>query len=315
MSPQAIPCKSDLEIQTMFLLTPSVAADTGVHLGDGSLYIQQKGIDTTYSYSITGNALDDQLYLLGHVIPTIESAYNIHKFGVHLAPEATWMSIVYQSKDIALFKHNTLGLPNGRKIDPSIPLMVVDNAKLMKCCIREILATDGVLGFYDASKKGLHKYGRIQIKMTARRIIDQIGRFLLDEFGIESSCRYNADPAGFGRRARHILQINRFQDIETWRNEIGFSNPSHISRMMVFEELGQCPPGTNMLDRLSYLTGCSPTVKASAPLPKSAFDSVVSRMRKRFGYPDLASNQIIERIQCINLRLRHLSRELPRLLL
>lgn len=297
----------------MFPLTPSVAADTGVHLGDGSLYIRQNGTDTNYAYSVFGNALEDQLYLLGHVIPTIESAYNIHKFGVHLAPEATWMSIVCQSKDIALFKHKTLGLPNGRKVDPSIPLAIVDNAKLMKCCIREILATDGVLGFYDASSKGLHKYGRIQIKMTARRIIDQIARFLLDEFGIEASCRFNAD-AESGRRPRHILQINRSQDIETWRSEIGFSNPSHISRMMVFEELGENPPGTSILGRLSYLGGCSPTVKASIPLPKSAFESVISKMRNKFGSPDLDSDQIIERIECINLRLQHLSRELPRLL-
>jgi hypothetical protein len=73
----------------MFSMTEAVAADTGIHLGDGSLYIRQNDADTNYSYRITGNAIDDQLYLLGHVIPTIESVYNIRKFGVHLSPEAT----------------------------------------------------------------------------------------------------------------------------------------------------------------------------------------------------------------------------------
>ena len=98
-----------------------VAADTGVHIGDGHLFIRQNGADTNYVYDVTGNAIDDQLYLLGHVIPTIEAAYDIHKFGVRLAPEATWLSIVYQSKEMALFKHRVLELPNGRKTDLSIP--------------------------------------------------------------------------------------------------------------------------------------------------------------------------------------------------
>jgi hypothetical protein len=149
--------------------------------------------------------------------------------------------------------------------------------------------------------------------MTARGLIHDIARFLREESGIEASCRFNAEPAGSGRRARHILQINRSQDIETWRREIGFSNPSHISRMMVFEELGECPPGTSILDRLSHLTGCSSVLKASGPIPKSAFESAISKMRMEFGSPDLDGDKIIERIQSINMRLRHLARELPRI--
>jgi hypothetical protein len=297
----------------MFSMTTAIAADTGVHLGDGSLYIRQNGTDTNYCYSITGNAVEDQLYLLGHVIPTIEAAYNIHKFGIHLAPETTWMSIVYQSKNIALFKHRILGLPNGRKTDLSIPRAIIDDAGLMRCCIREILATDGLLGFYNASKNRSHKYARIQIKMTARKVIDEIARSLRENSGIEASCRFNAEPAELGRRACHILQINRAQDIEIWRREIGFSNPSHISRMLIFEEIGECPPDTSILDRLSYLTGCSTALKASGPLPESALKSAISKMRREFGSPDLDASQIIEQIQTINVRLRRLTRELPRI--
>lgn len=295
----------------MFPMTSDVAADTGVHIGDGSLYIRQNGTDTNYSYSITGNAVEDQLYLLGHVVPTIEAAYDIHKFGIHLAPEKTWMSMVYQSKRIALFKHQILGLPNGRKTELSIPSVIAHNSSLMRCCIREILATDGLLGFYNASQNGLHKYARVQIKMTASLVIGEIAKFLRDKFGIEASCRINAEPAGLGRRARHILQINRPQDLEIWRKEIGFSNPSHISRMMVFERLGECPPGTSILDRLSYLTGCSSVLKASGPLPACTLESVISKMRREFGSSDLDANQIIKRIQIINMRLHHLSREPP----
>jgi hypothetical protein len=80
------------------------------------------------------------------------------------------MKIVYESKEIALFKHRMLGLPNGRKIDPSIPPAILKNSRLMKYCVREILATHGLLGFYNASRNQPHKYARIQIEMTARRL-------------------------------------------------------------------------------------------------------------------------------------------------
>lgn len=294
-------------------MTPSVAADTGVHLGDGHLFIRQRGADTNYSYDITGNAVEDQLYLLSHVIPTIESAYDLYKFGIYLDPARTWMSIVFQSKSVALFKHRVLGLPNGRKINLSIPSAILDDDRLMKYCAREILATDGVLGFYNASKNRPHKYPRIQIKMTARAVIEELARFLVEKFRMNVSCRLNAEPGGCGRRPRHILQVNRSADIDTWRKEIGFSNPSHISRMMIFEELGECPPRTSIVDRLSFLTGCSSTLKASGPLPEPAFESAVSKMRREFGSPDLDSRHTIERIQSINLRLRSVVRELPRI--
>lgn len=300
-------------MNAMFPITPAVAADTGVHLGDGSLYIRQNGADTNYCYNITGNAIDDQLYLLGHVIPTIEAAYDIHKFGVHLSPEATWMSVVFQSKKIALFKHKFLGLPNGRKIDPSIPSPILDDKALMKHCTREILATDGVLGFYSASKGAAHKYPRIQITMTAWKVIEQIAKFLRHQIGIDGSCTFEAEPRSSAWRPRHRIQVNGSANIERWKQEIGFSNPSHITRLMVFEKLGECPAGTSILDRLSYLTGCSIGLRSSGHLPWSAFESAISRMRKEFGSPDLDANQTIERIESFNNRVQHLRRELPRI--
>lgn len=294
-------------------MTSEIAADTGIHLGDGHLYIRQDGADTSYTYDITGNAVEDQLYLLSHVIPTIEAAYDLHKFGVHLDRGRTWMSIRFQSKDVALFKHKVLGLPNGRKLNPSIPQVILNDARLMKCCIREILATDGVLGFYTASKSRVHKYPRIQIKLTARAIIEELARFLKRDLGVDASCRLNAEAAGWGRRARHIIQISRSHDIETWRKEIGFSNPSHITRMMVFEEMGECPPGTSIIDRLSFLSGCSSAPKATGPVSESAFEFMINRMKREFGSPELDAHRSIQRIRDINLRLRSLGRELPRI--
>lgn len=223
------------------------------------------------------------------------------------------MSIVYQSKNVALFKHRVLGLPNGRKTELAIPSAILDHPCLMKCCVREILATDGLLGFYNAAKKKPHVYARIQIRMTARRVIEQIADFLHRYLGVDPSCRINADPSSIRARARHVLQINRSEDIDVWRREIGFSNPSHITRMMVAERLGECPTGTTILDRLAYLSGCSSSLKSLGPLPKSALCSVINKMRREFGSRDLPVNETIDRIRIINAKLQHLARELPRI--
>jgi hypothetical protein len=297
----------------MFKMTPEVAADTGVHIGDGHLFIRQNGIDTDYIYDVTGNAVDDQLYLLSHVVPIVERAYGLHNFGVHLDRGRTWMYVKFQGKNMALFKHDVLGLPNGRKINLSIPIAIVDEPRLMKCCTREILATDGMLGFYTASKNCPHKYPRIQINMTAGTVIQQLANFLVRRFSMRVSCRMNARPASLNTRSRHVLQINRMEDIEKWRKEIGFSNPSHISRMMVFEQLGECPPETTIVDRLAFLAGCSRIVKAAEPIPRPAFQSVIAKINRQFGAPIEEPFSVVKRIQSINDRLQHLNRELPRI--
>src|SRR5215467_4890672 len=73
--------------------------------------------------------------------------------------------------------------PNGRKRDTSIPEIIRQDPRLMRHLARELLATDGVLGFYN-SAHGPHKYPRIQITMTAGRVIEQLVRFLRDELGV-----------------------------------------------------------------------------------------------------------------------------------
>ena len=51
-----------------FALSPDVAAETGIHIGDGSLSIKRKGPHGSYQYEVTGHALEDQLYLIGTVM-------------------------------------------------------------------------------------------------------------------------------------------------------------------------------------------------------------------------------------------------------
>jgi hypothetical protein len=298
----------------VYSITPDVAADTGIHLGDGSLFIGRKESAGTYRYEVIGHATEDQLYLIGQVMPTVSAAYGLRDPGIYVNREMTWASIRYHSKNVVLFKHETLGLPNGKKSNASIPAMIRTDSHLMRHLAREILATDGVLGFYNASPKHAHKYARIQIKLTATLVIEELARFLRDELGMSVSCRMNCVSSdGWHTRPQHIIQLNCSDEINLWRREIGFSNPSHISRMMVFEALGECPPRTSIVDRLSFLSGCSSTLGASRPITESAFDYTISKMKREFGSPMLDAHTIIERIRDINVRLRHLGRELPRI--
>jgi hypothetical protein len=148
----------------------------------------------------------------------------------------------------------------------------------------------------------VHKYPRIQIKLASESIIRQLATFLRNTMGLSVSCRLNVAVDGWGRNPRYILQINRGEDIETWRREIGFSNPAHTSRMMVYNTLGECPPGTRLLDRLSFLSGCTPHLSAQKPMSASSFESVINQMRKEYKTPRLEAREIVRKMQEINKR-------------
>lgn len=253
--------------------------------------------------------------MVGHVVPLIASAYDINNPTFYVNPERTWMSVRYHNKRLVLFKHEQLGLPNGKKTQAFIPGRIRADARLMRRLAREILATDGLLGFYNASPNHAHKYARIQIRMTARHVIEELGRFLFDEIGIAVSRRFDLQGPGSHSHPQHLLQINRSEDIERWRTEIGFSNPSHISRFMVFQQVGECPPKTSIVGRLLFLTGCSSKLDEREAIPLDAMTSILDIMRRRFGSPTSEGKATIEQIMRINRNLRgSLHRTLPRII-
>jgi len=304
-----------MSLPSTFHLSPDVAAETGIHIGDGGLSIKRGGPHGSYQYEVTGHALEDQLYLIGTVMPTISAAYHLQRPGLYINPEQTWISLRYQSKAVALFKHETLGLPNGRKTNLSIPTVIRKDSGLMKHLGRELLATDGLLGYYNAFRNGLHKYPRIQLRMAAGQVIGEFATFLREELGISSLLRTEVvTHDGWGIRHQHILQISRSEDIDIWSREIGFSNPSHISRMMVFESLGECTPRTSIVDRLSFLCGRSSRLIRSGPIARFDLVSLVEKMRQRFGFPQARGEDILQGVDDVNQRLKlALGRMLPRL--
>ncbi|HEV2118950.1 MAG TPA: hypothetical protein VGS11_02405 [Candidatus Bathyarchaeia archaeon] len=302
-----------MSLSSEFHMSPDVAAETGIHIGDGGLSIKRGGPHGSYLYEVTGHALEDQLYLIGTVMPTISAAYDLQRPGLYINPEQTWISLRYQSKAVALFKHETLGLPNGRKRNLSIPESLSSDPRLMRLLGRELLATDGLLGFYSANQGGAHKYPRIQFKMNAGHVIDQLSNFLRNELGI-SFLRRTERVAhnGWGVSHQQILQISRSDDIDTWRREIGFSNPSHISRMMIFESLGECIPRTSIVDRLSFLSGRTSRFETSGPITPYDLLSVVDKMRRNFGFPQIRGEAILQKMREINRHLQSgLGRGLP----
>ena len=295
-------------------MSPDLAAETGTHIGDGSLYIRRGGQHGSYRYDVTGHALEDQLYLFGTVIPAVSAAYGLDRPGFYINKALTWVSIRYQSKPVALFKHEILGLPNGRKTDLSIPLVIRRDARLMRHLARELLATDGVVGFYNASH-GPHKYPRIQIKMNASRVIEHLANYLRNELGILFIRRTETMVHnGWGISPQHILQISRSEDIEAWRGEIGFSNPSHISRIMVHDLLGECKPRTSIKHRLSLLCDSSQGTATPNVITCDDLISLIDQMGKSFGFPRVGGKEILQKINETNRRLDStLGRKLPSL--
>lgn len=251
--------------------------------------------------------------MIGTVMPTISAAYDLQRPGFYINPEQTWISLRYQNKAVALFKHERLGLPNGRKRNLAIPEAFRSDAHLMRPLARELLATDGLLGFYNSGRHNPHKYPRIQIRLKARLVIEQLAMFLRDDLGIGASSRSILSVhEGRSPSLQQILQINRSEDIDTWRREVGFSNPSHISRMMIFESLGECIPRTSIVGRIAFLSGRSSRLETLGSITPQDLFSVADKMRKSFGFPRIDGEAILQKTEEINKHLRsRLGRGLP----
>lgn len=173
----------------------------------------------------------------------------------------------------------------------------------MKHLVRETLATDDVFGFYSATKAGQRKYPRIQIKLKSGPLIEQLAIFLSTELGLEPRCRTALTfHEGYGHcpTVQQILQISRMSDIRTWIREIGSSNPVHISRMMIYELLGEVDPNTSIKKRLLLLLGHSLRTGDSELLHPSDLVRIMDNMENRFGFPRLGGHEILGALRKVN---------------
>ncbi len=219
-----------------------LAYETGVHLGDGSLQIIPGGTHLTRYY---GNREEDWIFV-SEILPRILKELFNKTVSANKYPDKCCLSVC--SKAVATFKHNVLGLPNGNKMQlQSLPSFVKKNKQLLTSCLRGLADTDFGLYFHNNGYPGLI------CAMSNKGLINDIF-VALQELGFTVKIRFDVERIRNGKvNIEHVIKLYGKKNLEKWVHIIGFWNPKHMTKYLVWKKLGFSKNKTTIQERISML--------------------------------------------------------------
>lgn len=226
-------------------ITGALAEELGVHLSDG--HMNDDGL-----VSFTGHVNDDRAYLYCRVAKLLKKVWGIRRV---IKKEVTnecegksWVELRIYSRKLVKFKERVLGLPIGRKDELKMPSAIINHRRLLRRVLCGLFDGDGSLSF--KSKWGLrHTYPVISFCTGSQMLATQVHK-ALRKLGFTV-------PVMTRRRDTGVLtiQMNGNINYERWMNTIGFNNPKHLTKVILYEQFGLVPPETDLEERLRILRG------------------------------------------------------------
>ncbi|MFX1519234.1 MAG: LAGLIDADG family homing endonuclease [Promethearchaeota archaeon] len=221
-------------------VTEALAEETGIHISDGNIW------EGRVSYA--GHAEDDSAYLRYKVRPLLKQVWGIKNVTKKLVKGKQGMSLGFCSKEIANFKEKLLGLPSGKKDEIEIPACIMRSRRLVKGVLRGLFDGDGSLSFKSKWELG-HTYPVINYGSISLPLLRQIQQ-LLRKLGFTVPNKLSDKKDG-----TFILCINGDTNYERWISTIGFNNPKHLTKVVLYEREGIVPPNTGLRERLKLIRG------------------------------------------------------------
>lgn len=235
-----------------------------------------------------GNIDDDRIYHLHYIVPLIKRLYNVTP-SVYLTPKRTLITLQIGSVGIARFK-NALGLPIGPKNSIAIPKIILGNDHLATCCLRGLFDTDGSISFCRVSKK-YHSYPNVCLGSISKTAIEQASN-VLTRLNTEFITSEYTDKRG-NRKTLYLIWIRGRDKVQTYLQKVGFRNPGQLSKPMVCQKYGCCPPHTTFsqrvamlaekLDPYDYYQKGRTAFPKPINIPQETLISVLETMQRQYG--------------------------------
>jgi intein/homing endonuclease len=195
-------------IQLPNLITPQLAEEIGMHLGDGFLSAKKN------DYRLKGHMKDERYYYLDYIRYIYKFLYNID---LKLKDYENTIGFELYSKALWEFKVKVLGIVPGRKNNISMPdILKVNNKQILTSFIRGFMDTDGSISFV---KNG---YLCISAGQKSHQILKDIAE-VLKMLGF-SPRLYRYEPYS-------VLVINGFLQFKHYEETIGWSSPKHLKKI------------------------------------------------------------------------------------
>jgi hypothetical protein len=189
-------------------LTPELAEEIGIHLGDGTLSKKK------YYFSVRGGLLEEDYYT-NFVLPLYKKLYNINP---PLLKRSQACGFEISSKGIREFKNKVLGIIIGTKTyKVEVPNCIIESKdKEIYCAfLRGLIDTDGCY-YYSETKQ----YPVISLTLKSIHLLKKVNEIL-------NLLGYN--PCLFEKSFQ--IHINGFPQFKKWTDEIGSSSPKNQKRI------------------------------------------------------------------------------------
>jgi len=226
--------------------------ELGVHYGNGSLFDDRRWGKT--GFDIYGDLYDDQPYLEFYVSKLIEDAYGI-KPRSYVHPRSATLILRTLSRNALSVKENA-GLHPGRKIHLQLPgfLQGSKSAKAFAPFIRGLVDIEGSLRFRKQFRDR-HYYPVLECEMGDSPFIKNLHRMLL-ELGMPVAFRARGPrTVEFTHRAKASFYVSGWDGVNAWLARFGLANAKHLSKLLIAQKYGYCPPHTSLDERLAIIAG------------------------------------------------------------
>ncbi len=216
-------------------MNEELAEETGIHIGDGNLYIvKDKKRCKSYRYGITGDLKNEEIYHIEHIAKLMKGLYNLSPC-VSKREKKNCVESWYKSKAVVEFKNKTLDLPIGPKKNIKIPKDILKDEDLQKKCVVGIIDTD----FSITSSIS------ITGKMNNLHVIKEMAK-IFDKNKINYKLTIYKDYGRFYINKKGAVKI-----IEEWN----LKNIKHLSKYWLFNEFKKYVPFSTTTERLAVLNG------------------------------------------------------------
>jgi len=200
-------------------MTPDLAEEIGLHIGDGSMnFYSNKGL-----FQLRGHIEDDK----PHYENRIKKLYNeLYNLDVNIREMKSTGVIGFQiwNSTLVEFKSKIIGLPLGVKGDIKIPSLI-NNKELFFSFLKGLFDTDGCL--YIENKRG-KPYPRIEIGTTSQALCLGVLN-LAKKYGLNASY-YISKRKEKNWKDLYKIAFNGFDNLEEWIKHVSSNNPKHLRK-------------------------------------------------------------------------------------
>lgn len=232
-------------------LTKELAYFSGVHFGDGNLGNYRKHY---YSVEYSGHLIDEYEFYTIYFANLFKDLFNkdLRLYEIKRI-QGDYLTLCTQSKAIFTFLSKSVGLPIGHKNNQPLPEVVLQS-KFSKDFLRGLADADFCMTFKKRNKN-LHYYPVISLKSSSNLMVSQIND-LLKNFNFKTYTLFDYPGKRYNKiHVGHYVEINGVDQLEFWMKKIGFKSRKHITKYLVWQKFGFCPPYTNLPQRELILKG------------------------------------------------------------